>query len=87
VVAQRNELPGTPNPGGGIKLDVDEVIDLYGADPAESRWYLAVSCYKYAAIFGYNLMLHRRGKRPDPMYEQLTGVITALVNNGVNLLA
>jgi hypothetical protein len=32
-------------------------------------------------------MLHRRGKRPDPMYERLTGVITALIDNGVELLA
>jgi aminoglycoside phosphotransferase (APT) family kinase protein len=87
IVAQRNQVPGAPNPGGGIELDVDEVIALYGADPAEARWYLALSCYKYASIFGYNLMLHRRGKRPDPMYEKLTGVITALIDSGSELLA
>ncbi|MFY9615836.1 MAG: phosphotransferase family protein [Candidatus Dormiibacterota bacterium] len=86
IVAQRNQVPGAPNPGGGIELDVDEVIDLYGADPDEARWYLALSCYKYASIFGYNLMLHRRGKRPDVMYESLTGVIMALVENGSALL-
>ena len=86
IVAQRNQAPGTPNPGGGIDLDVDAVIELYGADPGESRWYLAMSCYKYASIFGYNLMLHRRGKRPDPMYEQLTGVIVALIDSGMTLL-
>ena len=87
VVAQRNRsVPGSPNPGGGIDLEIEEVIALYGADPVESRWYLALSCYKYASIFGYNLMLHRRGKRPDPMYEGLTGVIMALVDNGLELL-
>jgi aminoglycoside phosphotransferase (APT) family kinase protein len=86
VVAQRNEFPDAPNPGGGIKLEIDDVIALYGADPAESRWYLALSCYKYSSIFGYNLMLHRRGKRPDPMYEQLTGVIMGLVDQGMKLL-
>ncbi|MFN2462902.1 MAG: hypothetical protein ABR573_03235, partial [Candidatus Dormibacteria bacterium] len=87
VVAQRNRsVPGAPNPGGGIDLEIEEVIALYGADPVESRWYLALSCYKYASIFGYNLMLHRRGKRPDPMYEGLTGVIMALVDNGLELL-
>ena len=86
IVAQRNQVPDAPNPGGGIELDVDEVIDLYGADPDEARWYLALSCYKYASIFGYNLMLHRRGKRPDPMYEHLTGVITALIDSGAALL-
>jgi aminoglycoside phosphotransferase (APT) family kinase protein len=87
IVAQRNQVPDAPNPGGGIELDVEEVIDLYGADPEEARWYLALSCYKYASIFGYNLMLHRRGKRPDPMYEKLTGVITALIDSGSELLA
>jgi aminoglycoside phosphotransferase (APT) family kinase protein len=87
VVAQRNRVPGAPNPGGGIDLDVEDVIQLYGADPEEARWYLALSCYKYASIFGYNLMLHRRGKRPDPMYEKLTGTITALIDSGIELLA
>jgi aminoglycoside phosphotransferase (APT) family kinase protein len=88
VVAQRNRsVPGAPNPGGGIDLEIDEVIGLYGADPGESRWYLALSCYKYASIFGYNLMLHRRGKRPDAMYEGLTEVIMALVDSGLEMLA
>ena len=50
------------------------------------RWYLAMSLYKYAAIFGYNLMLHRRGKRPDPMYEGLTDTITGMVDEGIALL-
>jgi aminoglycoside phosphotransferase (APT) family kinase protein len=86
IVAQRNRVPGAPNPGGGIDLEVEDVIGLYGADPEEARWYLALSCYKYASIFGYNLMLHRRGKRPDAMYEGLTGVITALVDSGSALL-
>ena len=87
VVAQRGRAdPDAPNPGGGIELDVDEVIELYGADPEEARWYLALSAYKYASIFGYNLMLHRRGKRPDPMYEKLTGTIVALIDGGVELV-
>jgi hypothetical protein len=50
------------------------------------RWYLAMSLYKYAAIFGYNLMLHRRGKRPDPMYEGLTDTIVGMIDEGIALL-
>jgi len=46
-----------------------------------------MSLYKYAAIFGYNLMLHRRGKRPDPMYELLTDTITGMIAEGVKLLS
>ncbi|MHB8507543.1 MAG: phosphotransferase family protein [Candidatus Dormibacteria bacterium] len=88
VVAQRNEADATaPNPGGGMDVGINEVIEMYGADPAESSWYLAMSSYKYASIFGYNLMLHRRGKRPDPMYEQLTGVIVALIDRGLEMLS
>ena len=88
VVAQRGRAnPDAPNPGGGLEIDADEVIRIFGADPEESRWYLALSAYKYASIFGYNLMLHRRGKRPDPMYEKLTGVIMTLIEGGIELLA
>jgi len=87
IVGQRREVDAdAPNPAGAIRIDTNEVINLYGADPEESRWYLALSCYKYASIFGYNLMLHRRGKRPDPMYEKLTGVITGLIDSGMELL-
>jgi hypothetical protein len=50
------------------------------------RWYLAMSLYKYASIFGYNLMLHRRGKRPDPMYERLTDTIVGMIDEGIALL-
>jgi aminoglycoside phosphotransferase (APT) family kinase protein len=64
----------------------DSVREMYGADPDDYRWYLALTSYKYAAIFGYNLMLHRRGKRPDPSYEQRTGAILRFIDQGVGLL-
>jgi aminoglycoside phosphotransferase (APT) family kinase protein len=87
IVAQRNDTdPEAPNPGGAMDISIETVIEMYGADAEESRWYLAISAYKYASIFGYNLMLHRRGKRPDPMYEKLTGVITGLIDHGIRLL-
>jgi aminoglycoside phosphotransferase (APT) family kinase protein len=86
VIAQRRNFEGAPNPGGGIDVPVERIVELYGADPAEFRWYLALSCYKYASIFGYNLMLHRRGKRPDPMYESMTDTITGLIDKGRELV-
>ena len=64
----------------------DSVREMYGADPDDYRWYLALTYYKYAAIFGYNLMLHRRGKRPDPSYEQRTDTILGFIAQGVGLL-
>jgi len=86
IVSHRRRYEGAPNPGGSIDVAVEDLYKLYGADANEMRWYLAMSLYKYAAIFGYNLMLHRRGKRPDPMYEGLTDTITGMIDEGIALL-
>ena len=67
-------------------VSADSVREMYGADPDDYRWYLALTYYKYAAIFGYNLMLHRRGKRPDPSYEQRTDTIMGFIDQGVGVL-
>ena len=86
IVAIRRQYQGAPNPGGAIDVTIDDLYRLYGADAEEMRWYAAMSLYKYASIFGYNLMLHRRGKRPDPMYEGLTTTITGMIDEGIQLL-
>jgi aminoglycoside phosphotransferase (APT) family kinase protein len=86
IVSIRRQYQGAPNPGGAIDVSIDDLYRLYGADPEEMRWYAAMSLYKYASIFGYNLMLHRRGKRPDPMYEGLTTTITGMIAEGIQLL-
>jgi len=86
IVSVRRQYQGAPNPCGAIDVAVEDLYGLYGADAGEMRWYLALSLYKYASIFGYNLMLHRRGKRPDPMYEHLTDTITGMIDEGVALL-
>jgi aminoglycoside phosphotransferase (APT) family kinase protein len=86
IVSHRRKYEGAPNPGGSIDVAVEDLYRLYGADPDEMRWYLALSLYKYASIFGYNLMLHRRGKRPDPMYEGLTDTIVGMIEEGIALL-
>jgi aminoglycoside phosphotransferase (APT) family kinase protein len=86
IVSHRRRYEGAPNPGGSIDVAVEELYRLYGADAGEMRWYLALSLYKYASIFGYNLMLHRRGKRPDPMYEGLTDTIVGMIEEGIALL-
>ena len=83
IVSVRRQYEGAPNPGGAIDVAVDDLYRLYDVNPDERRWYLALSLYKYASIFGYNLMLHRRGKRPDPMYEGLTDTITGMIDEGI----
>ncbi len=86
VVTIRRNYQGAPNPGGAINVAMEDLYRLYGVDAEEMRWYTAMSLYKYAAIFGYNLMLHRRGKRPDPMYEGLTDTIVGMIDEGIALL-
>ena len=68
-------------------ISAEAVQEMYGVDPDDYRWYRALTYYKYAAIFGYNLMLHRRGKRPDPSYEQRTDTILGFIDQGVRVLA
>jgi len=67
-------------------VPADAVLEIYGADRQDYRWYLALTLYKYAAIFGYNLMLHRRGKRPDPSYELRTDTILGFIDQGIGVL-
>ncbi|HLZ25884.1 MAG TPA: phosphotransferase family protein [Chloroflexota bacterium] len=86
ILSHRRRFEDAPNPGGAIDVADQDLFAMYGADAGEMRWYIAMSLYKYASIFGYNLMLHRRGKRPDPMYEQLTTTITGMIDEGVELL-
>ncbi len=83
--AHRGAAPGVPGAGS---LDVEEadLLRWYGVDPPEFRWPLALTFYKYAAIFGYNLMLHRRGKRPDPTYESRDETIVAFLDEAARLL-
>ena len=45
--------------------------DAWGADAGDLRWFKALAVYKFSIISGFNLMLHRRGKRHDPHWEEM----------------
>jgi aminoglycoside phosphotransferase (APT) family kinase protein len=89
VMVARRRFEGGTAPGGSINVEIGDFIRLYQADPEEMRWYLALSLYKYAAILGYNLMLHRKGRRPDPMYESdaMARTIGGMIDDGIEMLA
>ena len=87
VMGARKRFDAGHSPAGAMEVPIDAVLSAYGADAGEVRWYLSFSCYKYAAILGYNLMLHRRGKRPDPVYEHMTGTISGLIDEGIAVLS
>lgn len=63
------------------------LAENFDLSEAAFAWWRALTYYKYAAIFGYNLMLHRRGKRPDPTYEERSQSISGFLERGVELLA
>jgi aminoglycoside phosphotransferase (APT) family kinase protein len=87
VVARASEHdPGAIPGGGSVIVPETELLRLYGAGAEDFRWFLALTFYKYAAIFGYNLMLHRRGKRHDPVYEGRTGAIVAFLAEAGRLM-
>lgn len=83
--AHRGPAPGVPG-AGSLEVEEADLLRWYGVDQAAFQWPLALTFYKYAAIFGYNLMLHRRGKRPDPTYESRDETIVAFLDEAARLL-
>ena len=76
----------TVGPVPGPTIEAPQLAALYSADTTELEWYCAFSCYKYSAVYAYNLMLHRRGKRPDPTYEERTTTIKDFIGEAHQLL-
>jgi aminoglycoside phosphotransferase (APT) family kinase protein len=74
----------------GQMLGADALVELYQEAYAESlpdvSWFRALAAYKFAIITGFNLSLHRRGKRHDPLWEQTALSIEPLVDRALRLL-
>lgn len=75
-------LPGVPR----WEVPAPFVARALGQSSPQLGWFLALTYYKYAAIFAYNLMLHRRGKRPDPSYERRAPTIPRFLDRGLRQL-
>ncbi len=75
---------------GGVMPEADDLLDLYccayGASLPDLGWFRALAAYKFAIITGFNLMLHRRGKRPDPTWEQTKLSVEPLLERAHELL-
>ncbi|MDZ7670600.1 MAG: phosphotransferase family protein [Gammaproteobacteria bacterium] len=71
-------------------LDPDTLVSLYadawGAPLPDLNWFRALAAYKFAIITGFNLNLHRRGKRHDPVWETTRLAMTPLMNRASELL-
>lgn len=68
----------------------DELIDMYLQAYARKlpdvNWFRALAAYKFSIITGFNLMLHRRGKRHDPMWETTCESMEPLLARAHSLL-
>ena len=85
VASLRRRYP-EPNPTGGLDVSLPELAGMFGMPAGYARWFTAAACLKYAAILGYNLGLHRRGRRFDPLYEQLQITMRGLATDGLAIL-
>lgn len=70
----------------------EEIARLYAEragsriDPGQVRWFRAFAGYRFGVITAFNLMLHRRGKRPDPTWEDIALSGPRLFERGLELL-
>jgi aminoglycoside phosphotransferase (APT) family kinase protein len=71
-------------------LDPDTLISMYrqawGEALPDINWFRALAAYKFAIITGFNLSLHRRGKRDDPLWEITKLSMEPLVTRALELL-
>jgi aminoglycoside phosphotransferase (APT) family kinase protein len=63
-----------------------ELYAEHGGDTEALGWHRALAGYSFAIIASFNLMLHRRGKRPDPHYELLAPSIPRLLERALEVL-
>lgn len=61
-------------------------VQAYGEELPDVAWYRALAAYKFAIITGFNLSLHRRGKRSDPSWEQTKLSMKPLIDRALELL-
>jgi aminoglycoside phosphotransferase (APT) family kinase protein len=79
-----------PGPGESAFPGADELVAMYadawGAKLPDLGWYRALAAYKFAIISGFNLSLHRRGKRHDPVWEVVAESIEPLLARAAELV-
>jgi aminoglycoside phosphotransferase (APT) family kinase protein len=70
------------------RLSAGEILSHWPdeVDATDLPWFEAFALYEYAVISGFNLMLHRRGKRPDPTWEWRSRSAPANLGRALELL-
>jgi aminoglycoside phosphotransferase (APT) family kinase protein len=76
----------------GSLLNADEIVNAYAEAAGfpvsipEVRWFRAFAGYRFGVITCFNLMLHRRGKRHDPLWEETALSAPRMFERGLELL-
>ena len=74
-------------------MTADEIVDIYSKSAGvpismdEVRWFRAFAGYRFGVITCFNVMLHRRGKRDDPHWEEIALSAPTMFSHGLELLA
>jgi aminoglycoside phosphotransferase (APT) family kinase protein len=82
---------GGPDVRGSL-MNADEIVDAYAEAAGfpvsipEVQWFRAFAGYRFGVITCFNLMLHRRGKRPDPLWEDTALSAPRMFEHGLELL-
>ena len=78
------------HPVSDLMPGADELVDMYaeayGQPLPNLNWFRALAAYKFAIITGFNLYLHRTGKRPDPTWENIGPSAKTLMERALGLL-
>jgi aminoglycoside phosphotransferase (APT) family kinase protein len=73
------EVPGTP----GFDEVIDRYADAAGRSFSELDWFVALGCFKLAAIQAHNRRRHLKGEHHDEFQELLGPSIAALLERGL----
>lgn len=88
-------------PGPGVELagmcriaplSVDEIVSVYSeslkfaVSNHDVSWFRAFASFRLGVLACFNVMLHRRGKRNDPEWENLVRSAPAMFDSGLELL-
>ena len=72
-------------PGAGELVDM--YAEAYGEKLPDLNWFRALAAYKFAIITGFNLYLHRSGKRTDATWENTGPSMKTLMDRALWLLS
>jgi hypothetical protein len=71
----------------------DEIVGWYAqavdrhVSLDDVAFYRALSAYRFGAISGLNVMLHRTGKRRDPEWERIATSVSTMFERALELLS